>query len=59
MRYYTTPSVHEARVSVFWGLFCIFLLYFKAPALGILAKFEVYNNLVGTSFSALPACSRT
>jgi cation/acetate symporter len=55
MRYYTTPSVHEARVSVFWGLFFIFLLYFTAPALGILAKFEVYNNLVGSSFSALPA----
>ncbi|MCX7145730.1 MAG: VC_2705 family sodium/solute symporter, partial [Sulfuritalea sp.] len=30
MRYYTTPSVHEARVSVFWGLFFIFLLYFTA-----------------------------
>ena len=55
MRYYTTPSVHEARVSVFWGLFFIFLLYFTAPALGILAKFEVYNNLVGSSFAALPA----
>ena len=55
MRYYTTPSVHEARVSVFWGLFFIFLLYFTAPALAILAKFEVYSNLVGTSFSALPA----
>ena len=55
MRYYTTPSVHEARVSVFWGLFCIFLLYFTAPALGILAKYEVYSNLVGTSFASLPA----
>jgi cation/acetate symporter len=55
MRYYTTPSVHEARVSVFWGLFFIFLLYFTAPALGILAKYEVYSNLVGSSFSALPA----
>ncbi|NJD33359.1 MAG: cation acetate symporter [Betaproteobacteria bacterium] len=55
MRYYTTPSVHEARVSVFWGLFCIFLLYFTAPALAILAKYEVYSNLVGSSFSALPA----
>jgi cation/acetate symporter len=55
MRYYTTPSVHEARVSVFWGLFFIFLLYFTAPALAILAKFEVYSNLVGSSFSALPA----
>jgi cation/acetate symporter len=55
MRYYTTPSVHEARVSVFWGLFFIFLLYFTAPALAILAKYEVYSNLVGTSFAALPA----
>jgi len=55
MRYYTTPSVHEARVSVFWSLFFIFLLYFTAPALGILAKYEVYNNLVGSSFAQLPA----
>ena len=55
MRYYTTPSVHEARVSVFWSLFFIFLLYFTAPALGILAKYEVYNNLVGSSFASLPA----
>jgi cation/acetate symporter len=55
MRYYTTPSVHEARVSVFWGLFFIFLLYFTAPALAILAKYEVYSNLVGTSFASLPA----
>ena len=55
MRYYTTPSVHEARVSVFWGLFFIFLLYFTAPALAILAKFEVYSSLVGSSFASLPA----
>jgi len=55
MRYYTTPSVKEARVSVFWSLFFIFLLYFTAPALGILAKYEVYNNLVGSSFAQLPA----
>jgi cation/acetate symporter len=55
MRYYTTPSVHEARVSVFWSLFFIFLLYFTAPALAILVKFEVYNSLVGSSFASLPA----
>src|SRR5512145_82907 len=55
MRYYTTPSVQEARVSVFWSLFFIFLLYFTAPALAVLAKFEVYNNVVGTSFANLPA----
>ena len=55
MRFYTTPSVKEARRSVFWSLFFIFLLYFTAPALAVLAKFEVYHNLVGTSFAALPA----
>jgi cation/acetate symporter len=31
-RYYTTPSVREARTSVAWSLFFIFLLYFTAPA---------------------------
>jgi cation/acetate symporter len=55
MRYYTTPSVQEARRSVFWSLFFIFLLYVTAPALAILAKYEVYAHLVGSSFSALPA----
>jgi len=55
MRYYTTPSVREARKSVFWSLFFIFLLYFTAPALAVLAKYEVYSNLVGSSFAALPS----
>ena len=55
MRYYTTPSVREARKSVFWSLFFIFLLYFTAPALAVLVKFEVYSNLVGSSFASLPA----
>jgi cation/acetate symporter len=55
MRYYTTPSVREARVSVFWSLFFIFLLYFTAPALAVLAKYTVYHDLVGSSFANLPA----
>lgn len=41
MRFYTTPSVQQARRSVFWSLFFIFLLYFTAPALAVLAKYEV------------------
>ena len=55
MRYYTTPSVKEARESVTWSLFFIFLLYFTAPALAVLVKYEVFNVLVGTPFSQLPA----
>ena len=55
MRYYTTPSVKEARESVFWSLFFIFLLYFTAPALAVLAKFDVYTILVGSEYAKLPA----
>jgi cation/acetate symporter len=55
MRYFTTPSVREARSSVAWSLFFIFLLYFTAPAYAAFSKLEVYsliNN--GTQLSALP-----
>jgi cation/acetate symporter len=55
MRYYTVPSVREARESVTWSLFFIFLLYFTAPALAVLVKFEVFHVLVGTPFDQLPA----
>ncbi|MBI4968255.1 MAG: VC_2705 family sodium/solute symporter [Rhodospirillales bacterium] len=55
MRYYTTPSVKEARASVTWSLFFIFLLYFTAPSLAVLVKYTIYHDVVGTAFSALPA----
>jgi cation/acetate symporter len=55
MRYYTTPTVKEARESVTWSLFFIFLLYFTAPALAVLVKYEVLFHLVGTPFDKLPA----
>jgi cation/acetate symporter len=55
MRYYTTPSVKEARASVTWSLFFIFLLYFTAPALAVLVKYEIFTVLVGTPFASLPA----
>jgi len=55
MRYYTTPSVKQARQSVFWSLFFIFLLYFTAPSLAVLVKFDIYTLIVGKSFADLPA----
>lgn len=54
MRYYTTPGVVEARRSVFWSLFFIFLLYVTAPAYAVFAKWEVYNSVIGSSLSILP-----
>ncbi len=55
MRYYTVPSVRQARQSVTWSLFFIVLLYFTAPALAVLVKYEVFTNLVGMPFDHLPA----
>ena len=55
MRYYTVPSVKEARDSVTWSLFFIFLLYFTAPALAVLVKFEVFTVLIGTPIDQLPS----
>ena len=55
MRYFTTPSVRDARSSVAWSLFFIFLLYFSAPAYAAFSKLEVYtliNN--GTALADLP-----
>lgn len=47
MRYFTTPSVRDARKSVAWSLFFIFLLYFSAPAYAAFSKLEVYTNIIG------------
>ncbi|UTY57685.1 sodium:solute symporter family protein [Massilia sp. erpn] len=54
MRSYTTPSLHEARQSVFWTLFFILLIYLAIPALAVLVKYDIYHALVGTEFSRLP-----
>ncbi|MEY2890797.1 MAG: hypothetical protein RJA98_705 [Pseudomonadota bacterium] len=54
-RYYTTPSVRQARESVAWSLLFIVLLYITAPALAVLVKYEVFSNLVGVPFDHLPA----
>ncbi len=55
MRYYTVPSVKDARISVGWSLFFIFLLYFTAPAYAAFARNEVLSNIVGLPIASLPA----
>jgi cation/acetate symporter len=48
MRYFTTPSVKEARRSVVWSLFFIFLLYFTAPALATFTKLQIMDPNLAT-----------
>ena len=53
MRYFTTPNVRDARTSVGWSIFFIFLLYFSAPAYAAFSKLEVYTNIIGRDLSAI------
>ncbi|MBS4025981.1 MAG: cation acetate symporter [Clostridia bacterium] len=55
MRYYTLPSVREARKSVLWTLFFISLLYLAAPAYSANALLTIYTQLVGTPMVDLPS----
>jgi cation/acetate symporter len=54
MRYFTTPSVKDARRSVGWSLLFIFFLYFTAPAYAAFAKLEIYQNVIGAPLEELP-----
>ncbi len=54
MRYYTTPTVAQARLSVFWSLMFITALYVTAPAYAVFAKFEVLSHLAGIPIAKLP-----
>jgi len=53
MRYFTTPSVRDARKSVAWSLLFIFLLYFSAPAYAAFSKLEVYTNVIGRDVASI------
>ena len=54
LRYYTTPSVRQARESVFWSLLFILLLYITAPAYAVFVKYEVFAHLVDIPIAKLP-----
>ncbi|MDP2882623.1 MAG: sodium:solute symporter family protein [Azonexus sp.] len=53
-RYYTTPTVRQARESVFWSLLFILLLYITAPAYAVFAKHEVLSHLAEIPITKLP-----
>jgi len=54
IRFYTTPTVSQARESVFWTLLFIFLLYMTAPAYAVFAKYEVLSHLAEIPIAKLP-----
>ncbi len=53
-RFYTTPSVAQARRSVTWAVLFIVVVYITAPVLAVLLKHEVLTSVVGLRFDDLP-----
>jgi cation/acetate symporter len=53
-RYYTTPTVRQARESVYWSLLFILMLYITAPAYAVFAKYEVLTHLAEIPITKLP-----
>jgi cation/acetate symporter len=52
-RFYMVPGVRDARWGVVWGLFFIALIYWSAPAYGVLGR--LFEARGGIPFSADPA----
>ncbi|MDX2006404.1 MAG: sodium:solute symporter family protein [Meiothermus sp.] len=49
IRFYTTPTVRDARASAGWALLFIALLYTTAPAISVFARYNLINTLNGKS----------
>nr|WP_290665339.1 sodium:solute symporter family protein [Ardenticatena sp.] len=47
IRFYTVPSVADARKSAGWALLFIAILYTTAPALAVFAKYNILETLNG------------
>lgn len=54
MRFYTTPTVRQARRSVSWALVFITLVYLTIPAYAAFSRWEILQNVVGHPVSDLP-----
>jgi len=52
VRFYTVPTVRDARWSAGWALVFIALLYTAAPAIGVFAKYNLIQSLEGQPVAA-------
>ncbi len=50
IRFYTVPTVKDARASAGWALLFIALLYTTAPAISVFARYNLISTLHGKTF---------
>jgi cation/acetate symporter len=55
IRFYTVPTVRAARLSAFYALIFIAILYTAAPALGAFARYTLINALNNQAYSTVPS----
>ena len=55
IRFYTVPRVRDARVSAFWALLFIAILYTTAPAIGAFGRVNLIETVNGSYYSSAAA----
>jgi len=55
IRFYTVPSVRAARLSAFYAILFIAILYTTAPALGAFARYTLINTLNNAEYTSVPS----
>ena len=54
IRFFTVPSVRDARMCVGWALVFIALLYTTAPAVAVFARTNLLANVAGRPYADVP-----
>lgn len=54
VRFYTVKKVSAARVSAFWALLFIAILYTSAPAVSVFARTNLLQTIPGSSYQEAP-----
>lgn len=55
IRFFTVPKVSDARLSAFWALLFIAILYLTAPAVAAFARTNFLQTVSNTPYSEAPA----
>ncbi len=55
VRFFTVPSVRDARKSAGWALIFIAILYTTAPAIAVFARVNMINTVSGKDYSEMPS----
>ena len=59
IRFFTVPKVADARVSAFWALLFISILYLTAPAIAAFARTNFLQTVSNTAYEEVPGWFKT